>query len=55
MLIRPLTEDDADEAAAVVWRALAPGAGDLLLVKASRGIELDRLVDALREPSGSES
>jgi UDP-N-acetylmuramyl pentapeptide synthase len=33
----------------VVERELAPGPGDLLLVKASRGIELDLLVDALRE------
>jgi len=43
--------DDADEAARVVERDLAPGVGDLLLVKASRGIELDRVVEALA-PAG---
>ncbi|HEX6140416.1 MAG TPA: UDP-N-acetylmuramoyl-tripeptide--D-alanyl-D-alanine ligase [Candidatus Limnocylindria bacterium] len=41
------TADDADQALPVVERELAPGVGDLLLVKASRGIELDRLVAAL--------
>jgi UDP-N-acetylmuramoyl-tripeptide--D-alanyl-D-alanine ligase len=40
---------DADEAAEVVDRELAPGHGDLLLIKGSRGIELDRLVDALMD------
>ena len=39
---------DADEAAAVLERELAPGVGDLVLLKASRGIELDRAVDLLR-------
>ena len=29
-------------------RELAPGVGDLVLVKASRGIGLDRTVDLLR-------
>ena len=38
---------DADDSVAVVERDLAPGVGDLLLVKGSRGIELDRLVAAL--------
>jgi UDP-N-acetylmuramoyl-tripeptide--D-alanyl-D-alanine ligase len=38
---------DADEAVLTVERDLAPGVGDLLLVKGSRGIELDRLVAAL--------
>lgn len=38
---------DADEAVVAVERDLAPGVGDLLLVKGSRGIELDRLVAAL--------
>lgn len=38
---------DADEAVLTVERALSPGVGDLLLVKGSRGIELDRLVAAL--------
>ena len=46
-LHRVLTADDADQAAAVVDRELAPGVGDLLLVKGSRGVELDRLVDAI--------
>ncbi len=42
---------DAAEARAAVERDLAPGVGDLLLIKGSRGIELDRLVAALsREP-----
>jgi UDP-N-acetylmuramoyl-tripeptide--D-alanyl-D-alanine ligase len=46
---------DAEEAADVVERDLAPGPGDLLLVKASRGIALDRTVDLLRGPgSGRE-
>lgn len=39
--------DDADDAVAVVERELAPAVGDVLLVKASRGIELDRLVASL--------
>ena len=38
---------DADEALFAVERDLAPGIGDLLLVKGSRGVELDRLVAAL--------
>ena len=38
---------DAEEARTAVERDLAPGVGDLLLVKGSRGIELDRLVAAL--------
>jgi UDP-N-acetylmuramoyl-tripeptide--D-alanyl-D-alanine ligase len=42
---------DAEEARVAVERDLAPGVGDLLLVKGSRGIELDRLVTALsRDP-----
>jgi len=40
---------DADEAASVLDRDLAPGAGDIVLVKASRGIGLDRSVALLRE------
>jgi UDP-N-acetylmuramoyl-tripeptide--D-alanyl-D-alanine ligase len=44
---RVTTARDADEAVLAVERDLAPGVGDLLLVKASRGIELDRLVGAL--------
>jgi UDP-N-acetylmuramoyl-tripeptide--D-alanyl-D-alanine ligase len=43
---------DADEALTVVERELAPGVGDLLLVKGSRGIELDRLVTALAGGGG---
>jgi UDP-N-acetylmuramoyl-tripeptide--D-alanyl-D-alanine ligase len=46
-LRRVATAADALDAARVVERELAPAVGDLLLVKASRGIELDRLVDAL--------
>jgi len=38
---------DAEEAALLLDRHLAPGPGDLLLVKGSRGIELDRVVDGL--------
>jgi UDP-N-acetylmuramoyl-tripeptide--D-alanyl-D-alanine ligase len=40
---------DAEEAAAVLERELAPGPGDLVLLKASRGIGLDRAVEILRE------
>ena len=43
---------DADEARAAVERDLAPGVGDLVLVKGSRGIELDRLVAALARGAG---
>ncbi len=39
--------ESADEALGVLERELAPGVGDLLLVKASRGIELERLVEAM--------
>jgi UDP-N-acetylmuramoyl-tripeptide--D-alanyl-D-alanine ligase len=42
------TADDVEEAAMLVDRELAPAAGDLLLVKGSRGMELDRLVEMLR-------
>jgi UDP-N-acetylmuramoyl-tripeptide--D-alanyl-D-alanine ligase len=38
---------DANEAAEATERALSPGVGDLVLVKGSRGIELDRTVAAL--------
>ncbi|MBA3689230.1 MAG: UDP-N-acetylmuramoyl-tripeptide--D-alanyl-D-alanine ligase [Chloroflexi bacterium] len=46
-LLRVTTVQDADEAVLAVERDLAPGVGDLLLIKGSRGIELDRLVAAL--------
>jgi UDP-N-acetylmuramoyl-tripeptide--D-alanyl-D-alanine ligase len=41
--------DGADEAAEALERELAPGPGDLVLLKASRGIGLDRAVDQLTE------
>jgi UDP-N-acetylmuramoyl-tripeptide--D-alanyl-D-alanine ligase len=44
---------DPDDALLAVERDLAPGVGDLLLVKGSRGIQLDRLVAALTgQPAG---
>ena len=46
-LRKVLTADDADQAALVLERELAPGVGDLLLVKGSRGMELERVVEAL--------
>lgn len=46
-LRRVATAPDADSAREVVEQALGPTAGDVLLVKASRGIALDRLVAAL--------
>ena len=45
---RVITASDAVEAAAAVERELAPGPGDLVLLKASRGVALDRAVDLLR-------
>ena len=45
---RVATADDAEEAAAVIERDVAPGPGDVVLLKASRGIGLDRAVDLLR-------
>ncbi|MGH2383994.1 MAG: UDP-N-acetylmuramoyl-tripeptide--D-alanyl-D-alanine ligase [Candidatus Limnocylindria bacterium] len=39
---------DADEAAAALEREISPGVGDLVLLKASRGIGLDRTVELLR-------
>ncbi len=41
------TASDAEAALAVVDQVLAPTAGDVLLVKGSRGVALDRLVAAL--------
>jgi UDP-N-acetylmuramoyl-tripeptide--D-alanyl-D-alanine ligase len=46
-LQRVATAPDAEQALAVVEQTLNPGAHDLLLVKASRGIALDRLVASL--------
>jgi UDP-N-acetylmuramoyl-tripeptide--D-alanyl-D-alanine ligase len=46
-LERVVTADDAEGAAGVVDRELAPSVGDVLLVKGSRGIALDRLVTVL--------
>jgi UDP-N-acetylmuramoyl-tripeptide--D-alanyl-D-alanine ligase len=43
--------EDADEAASVLERELAPGVGDVVLLKASRGIGLDRAVELLRADS----
>jgi UDP-N-acetylmuramoyl-tripeptide--D-alanyl-D-alanine ligase len=51
-LARVSTARDADEALIVVERDLAPAVGDILLVKGSRGVELDRLVDALTGDRG---
>lgn len=53
-LERVATANDHAEAAEIVERTLAPGAGDLLLLKASRGIALDRVVDRLVERGVSE-
>jgi len=39
--------DDAEEAASVLERELAPSVGDLVLLKASRGIGLERTVELL--------
>jgi UDP-N-acetylmuramyl pentapeptide synthase len=45
---RVATAADAEEAVAVLEREVAPSVGDLVLLKASRGIGLDRAVDLLR-------
>jgi UDP-N-acetylmuramoyl-tripeptide--D-alanyl-D-alanine ligase len=45
---RVLRAADAEKAAAVLERDVAPGVGDLVLLKASRGIGLERAVDLLR-------
>jgi UDP-N-acetylmuramoyl-tripeptide--D-alanyl-D-alanine ligase len=44
---RVATASDSFDAAGVLEREFAPVVGDLVLIKASRGIELDRLVDQL--------
>lgn len=46
---RVLEADDAEEAAVVLDRDVGPGAADVVLLKASRGVALDRTVDLLRE------
>ena len=46
---RVLRAEDADEAAAVLERELAPGPSDIVLVKASRGMGLDRTVELIVE------
>lgn len=51
-LARVTMVGDADEARVAVDRDLAPRVGDLVLVKGSRGIELDRVVDALARGAG---
>ncbi len=48
-LARVAVAPDADAALAIVDRELAPGPGDLLLIKGSRGMALDALVEALAE------
>ncbi len=46
---RVATAADADEAALVLDRDFAPGVGDLVLLKASRALRLDRTADLLRD------
>jgi UDP-N-acetylmuramoyl-tripeptide--D-alanyl-D-alanine ligase len=44
---RVSTVDDPDQAAAALERDVAPGPGDIVLLKASRGIGLERAVELL--------
>jgi UDP-N-acetylmuramoyl-tripeptide--D-alanyl-D-alanine ligase len=46
-LKRVAIAEDAEQAASVLERTLAPGVGDVVLLKASRGVELDRTVALL--------
>ena len=46
-MTRVSTADEVEDALLLVERELDPAPGDLLLVKGSRGVELDRLVAAL--------
>ena len=46
-LPRVALASDAEEAIEVVEREMAPRVGDVVLVKGSRGVELDRLVAAM--------
>jgi UDP-N-acetylmuramoyl-tripeptide--D-alanyl-D-alanine ligase len=48
---RVLAVEDAEEAASMLERDVAPGVGDLVLLKASRGIGLDRAVELLARAS----
>ena len=48
---RVSTVDEADEAAAALEREVAPGPGDVVLLKASRGIGLERAVELLERPA----
>jgi UDP-N-acetylmuramoyl-tripeptide--D-alanyl-D-alanine ligase len=50
--VRVASAADAEEAASVLERELAPGIGDLVLIKASRAIGLDRTVELLRGEGG---
>jgi UDP-N-acetylmuramyl pentapeptide synthase len=43
---------DAEEAASVLDAMVSPGPGDLVLLKASRGIGLERAVELLEGPAG---
>ena len=51
-LTRVASVEQSVDALPAVERELDPGVGDLLLVKASRGLELERLVDALVAGAG---
>lgn len=51
-LDRVIQADDAEHAALLLDRELAPGIGDLVLVKGSRGMELERLVETIGAAPG---
>ena len=48
---RVATAADAEDAVTILEREAAPGVGDVVLLKGSRGIGLDRTVDLLRGPA----
>ncbi len=50
---RVIEADDAEAAAELLDREVAPTDGDLVLVKASRGIGLERTVELLRDGGAS--